>query len=172
MAVPTTIDRYEILEELGRGGMAIVRRARHLALGRIVALKEMRLLDSTSPATTERFLREARIGARIRHPNVVEVFDCFEVDGVPYIAMEYLPRGSLRDVAGPLSLEQVLGVARGRPGRARARPRQLGVVHRDLKPENMLIADDGGVKLADFGIATAVQDEELEDPDDRRRASP
>ena len=120
MTVPTTIDRYEVLEELGRGGMAIVYRARHLTLDRIVALKEMRLLDDTSLAATERFLREARLGARIRHPNVVEIFDCFEVDGVPYIAMEYVPRGTLRDVAGPASCRGGAGRRSRRPGRSRS----------------------------------------------------
>jgi serine/threonine protein kinase/beta-lactam-binding protein with PASTA domain len=155
MPAATQVDRYEILRELGRGGMAIVHLARHTTLGRLVALKEMRSVDAASGAAAKRFLEEAQIGGSLQHPNIVPVYDCFEVDGVIYIAMEYLPHGSLREREGPFTIAQLSRVASDVLAGLGAAERH-GIVHRDLKPENLLVTDAGGIKIADFGIAKAL----------------
>ena len=147
------IGAYEVIRLIARGGMATVYEARQPALDRVVALKRLDL-RTDDPTLVNRFIRESRVAASFEHPNIVTVFDFFEVDGVPYIAMEYLPRGSLRPCIGHLSEPQVFGVLEGiLAGLAHAE--QHGVAHRDLKPENVLITTGGAVKLGDFGIAKA-----------------
>ena len=126
--------------------------ARQAALDREVALK--RLDFDRDALLAQRFVREARLAAALDHPNVVTVFDFFEYDGVPYIAMEYVAGGSLRPFVGRLALPQVFRVLEGvLTGLGHAEER--GVAHRDLKPENILLTPRGGIKLADFGIARA-----------------
>jgi serine/threonine protein kinase len=148
------IGRYRVESELGRGGMAIVHLARQADLERAVALKELAGLWATDPTATTRFLREARLGGSLNHPNIVTVHEYFEHGGVPYIAMEFLRRGPLRPLVGTLTDSQVVGVLDGiLAGLAHADER--GIVHRDLKPENVMRTEDGAVKIADFGIATA-----------------
>jgi hypothetical protein len=149
------VGRFEIVRVLGRGGMAVVYLARQPGLDREVALKELASFHAEDPAFVERFLRESRLAGSLSHPNVVTVYDYFEHEGVPYIAMEYLERGSLRPLVGHLSLAQVAGVMEGvLAGLNHARRRSI--VHRDLKPENLLVTDEGGIKIADFGIAKAL----------------
>jgi serine/threonine protein kinase len=134
--------------------MAIVHLARQADLERAVALKELAGLWATDPTATLRFLREARLGGSLNHPNIVTVHEYFEHGGVPYIAMEFLPRGPLRPLVGTLTDPQVVGVLAGiLAGLAHAD--EHGIVHRDLKPENVMRTKDGAVKIADFGIATA-----------------
>jgi hypothetical protein len=133
--------------------MAVVYLARQPTLDREVALKRLHL-ESRDPTLAERFVREARLAAGLDHPNVVTLYDFFEHGGVPYIAMEYVSGGSLRRLVGKLGLPQVLGVLEGMlAGLGHAEV--AGVVHRDLKPENVLISRNGGIKIADFGIARA-----------------
>jgi serine/threonine protein kinase len=152
--VVRTVGRYEIVREIGRGGMAIVYLARQSELDRHVALKELAAFHQSDPAFAQRFVRESRLAASLTHPNVVTVHDYFEHDGAPYIAMEVLERGSLRPYVKQLTLAQTAGVLEGLlAGLAHAETR--GVVHRDLKPENLMLTDDGRVKIADFGIAKA-----------------
>jgi serine/threonine protein kinase len=148
------IGRYRLESEVGRGGMAIVHLARQADLERAVALKELAGLWATDPTATMRFLREARLGGSLNHPNIVTVHEYFEHGGVPYIAMEFLARGSLRPLVGTLTDPQVVGVLDGiLAGLAHAD--EHGIVHRDLKPENVMRTEGGEVKIADFGIATA-----------------
>jgi tRNA A-37 threonylcarbamoyl transferase component Bud32 len=144
---------YAVVRLIARGGMATVYEGYHAALDRAVALKQLDLRTS-DPLRVERFIREGRISASFEHPNIVTVFDFFEWDGVPYIAMEYLPHGSLRRWIGRLEQRQVLGAREGILA-ALAHAEQHGVAHRDLKPENVLVTRSGGVKIADFGIAKA-----------------
>ena len=138
---------------LARGGMAVVYLVRQPALDREVVLKRLDL-ERDDPTLAQRFVREARLAAALDHPNVVTLFDFFEDDGVPYIAMEYVAGGSLRSLVGALELPQVLGVLEGTlAGLAHAERHQIA--HRDLKPENLLLTKRGNVKIADFGIARA-----------------
>src|SRR3954466_10262308 len=111
--VARTVGRYEIREELGRGGMATVYLARQADLDRLVALKELSSFRQSERSFTQRFLRESRLAGSLSHPNIVTVFEYFESDGVPYIAMEYVPRGSLRPYVGHLPLTQIAGVLEG-----------------------------------------------------------
>ncbi len=153
---PGSIGPYQIVGQIGRGGMAVVYLARQPTLSRSVALKELAPFHAADPSLTQRFLREARLAGSLNHPNVVTVYDFLEHDGVPYIAMEYLDRGSLRPFVGRLSLAQMAGVLEGLLA-ALSHAETMGIVHRDIKPENILVTADGGIKLADFGIAKAYQ---------------
>ena len=138
---------------LARGGMAVVYLVHQPALDRDVVLKRLDL-EGRDPALAQRFVREARLAATLDHPNVVTLFDFFEHDGVPYIAMEYVAGGSLRELVGRLELPQVCGVVEGVLAGLGHAERQ-GIAHRDLKPENLLLTRRGTVKIADFGIARA-----------------
>jgi tRNA A-37 threonylcarbamoyl transferase component Bud32 len=147
------VGSYEIVRMLARGGMAVVYLVRQPALDREVVLKRLDL-ERDDPTLAQRFVREARLAAALDHPNIVTLFDFFEHEGVPYIAMEYVNGGSLRSLVGTLDLPQVLGVLEGTlAGLAHAERR--GIAHRDLKPENVLVTRRGNVKIADFGIARA-----------------
>ena len=149
------VGRYELLKEIGRGGMATVYLARQTDLDRFVALKELATLHSADEAFAERFLRESRMAGSLSHPNIVTVHDYFEHEGTPYISMEYLERGSLRPLVGKLTFAQVCGVLEGLlAGLQHASSR--GIVHRDMKPENVMITGEGGVKISDFGIGRAL----------------
>lgn len=145
---------YRTEAELGRGGMAIVYAGRQDGLDRPVALKVIAEHLAGDTAFRTRFLREARIAARLHHPNLVRVFDITELDGRPCIVMELVPGGTLVD--GRLTTTEAAGVADGL-----AAAHAQGVVHRDLKPANLLRATDGSVKIADFGIARAAEETRL-----------
>jgi hypothetical protein len=149
-----TVGRYELIREVGRGGMAVVHLAWQPDLERHVALKELAAFHAADHASVERFLNESRIAGSLSHPNIITVHDFFEHEGVPFIAMEYLERQSLRPLVGHLGLAQTAGVLEGLLAAldyAGARE----IVHRDLKPENVMLTSGGGVKIADFGIAKA-----------------
>jgi hypothetical protein len=152
--VMKTVGRYEILRDIGRGGMAIVYLARQTDLDRFVALKELGAFHASDPSFAQRFLRESRVAGSLSHPNVVTVHDYFEHDGTPYIAMEYIERGSLRPYVGHMTLAQIGGVLEGLLA-GLAHGEEHGIVHRDLKPENLMVTAEGRVKIADFGIAKA-----------------
>ena len=104
------VGRYEIVRELGRGGMARVHLARQLDLDRYAALKELGSLHREDAEMAARFVRESRLAGALNHPSIVTVLDFFEHDGTPYIAMEYVARGSLRPWVGRLTVSQVGGV--------------------------------------------------------------
>ena len=141
---------YEILSELGRGGMGVVYEAKHLKLDRIIALKLMLGNDSLNKA---RFLAEGQVIAAVKHPHVVEVYDFGESSIGPYIAMEYLTGGTFGDLlktglSPRVAAEQIAKIATG-VGAAH----NLGIVHRDLKPGNVLLDHSGSPKVTDFGLA-------------------
>jgi serine/threonine protein kinase len=147
---------YEIVSQIGRGGMAVVYLARQPALSRRVALKELAPFQVRDESLAQRFLREARVAGSLNHPNIVTVYDFLEQDGVPYIAMEYLEGGSLRPWVGRTSPAQTAGALEGLlAGLSHAE--SMGIVHRDIKPENLLVTAEGSIKIADFGIAKAYQ---------------
>ena len=158
--IGATIDgRYRVISQLARGGMATVYEALDLRLDRIVALKVMHPHLAHDQAFVSRFQREAKAAARLTHGHVVAVYDQGEDDGLVYLAMEYVPGRTLRDVLrqyGPLTPEQAL-VFLDPVLEALGAAHSAGFVHRDIKPENVLISDDGRVKVADFGLARAME---------------
>ncbi|MDO8731786.1 MAG: Stk1 family PASTA domain-containing Ser/Thr kinase [Actinomycetota bacterium] len=150
--------RYLVQARLARGGMATVYEALDVRLDRVVALKVMHRHLAEDPDFVARFQREARAAARLAHPHVVGVFDQGAADGLVYLAMEYVPGRTLRDILrefGPLTAEQAL-VLLDPILEGLAAAHAAGFVHRDIKPENVLVSDDGRVKVADFGLARAV----------------
>jgi serine/threonine protein kinase len=148
------VGRFDLLEVIGRGGAAVVYVALQRDLQRHVALKELAPFHLADSSFAERFVAESRLAGSMNHANIVTVHEFFEDGSVPYIAMEYLPHGSLRQYIGRLSMAQIVGVLEGvLAGLAHGEAHQI--VHRDLKPENLLVAVDGRVKIADFGVARA-----------------
>ena len=150
------IPGYQIIAEISRRPTSVVYRAFQLSLKRVVLIKALQPQAATEPDIVQRFEREAQACARLKHPNIVDVFDFGTFDGSFYIAMEYVEGKSLQDLlAGgqrlPLDITLFI-VTQVLQGLAHAHAR--GVIHRDLKPANVLIAQDGTVKITDFGLAT------------------
>jgi serine/threonine-protein kinase len=152
---------YEILEELGSGGMGKVYRAKNVTLERIVALKVLAAQFSADPAFVQRFLKEARVAARLNHPNIVQIYEFGSVDGVHFIAMEYVDGQSLRKQLGlgRFTESDALRVAR-QAVRALAVAHAGGVVHRDIKPDNLMLTMNGELKLVDLGIAKRLDEDQ------------
>src|SRR4051794_33855199 len=140
--VMKTVGRYEILREVGRGGMAMVYLARQTDLDRFVALKELGAFHASDPSFAQRFLRESRVAGSLSHPNICTVHDYFEHDGTPYIAMEYIERGSLRPYIGSMNMAQIGGGLEGLPPRPPPREQHRGG-HPAPQPENPLGASHG-----------------------------
>lgn len=145
---------YEILDELGRGGMGVVYKARQVGLDRIVALKTILARGSKPDDQARRFLQEAKAMALLQHPGVVQIHEIGDCGGQPYLVMEYVGGGNLSDrLAGkPVAPRQAAELV-ARLADAVSAAHQQGVIHRDLKPSNILIAADGTPKIADFGLA-------------------
>ena len=150
--------RYEVGELLGRGGMGEVRLARDHRLERLVAVKLLRPELAHQDSVRRRFEAEARAAAQVLHPRVVLVLDTGEQDGVPFIVMEQMSGRTLRHALdrGPLSPERVEDLAL-QVLAALSAAHRAGLVHRDIKPGNILADDDGGWKVADFGIAKSLE---------------
>jgi eukaryotic-like serine/threonine-protein kinase len=156
-----SVPGYVILSELGRGGMGVVYQARHTALNRLVALKMIRGGDQASPEDLARFRREAESVARLRHPNIVQIYEVGECDGLPYFSLELCRGGSLADRLrhGPLQPRTAAAVV-AQLARAMQAAHEHNIIHRDLKPSNVLLAEDlemplgdCPVKVSDFGLA-------------------
>ncbi|MEU8226536.1 Stk1 family PASTA domain-containing Ser/Thr kinase [Kribbella sp. NPDC048915] len=150
--------RYRVRSRVAKGGMATVYQALDTRLDRTVALKVMHDGLGDDAQFTRRFVAEARAAARLSHPNVVAVFDQGDDDGTLFLAMEYVPGRTLRDVIrdqAPLSPARALDLLAPILS-ALSAAHDAGIVHRDIKPENVLISDKGAVKVADFGLARAV----------------
>jgi WD40 repeat protein len=154
------VDSVEVIRLIGRGGMGEVWLGRDLVLGRKVALKLALPARLAAPGATERFLREARAVARVAHPHVVVVYGTGTVDGVPYMAMEYLEGETLaaRLTRVRHAPREGLHLARDIASALRA-AHEAGLVHRDLKPENVLLPVDGRLRVLDFGLARGAEDE-------------
>ena len=157
--------RYEIGAVLGRGGMAEVRAGWDLRLGRAVAVKTLLPGLSEQPIIRQRFDGEARAAARLAHPNAVAVFDVGEEEGVPFLVMEQVVGPTLEEEMrrGPLDAIRLRRLGEELLG-ALGAAHSAGLVHRDVKPANVLLAPDGSAKMADFGIAKAVIDEDATAP--------
>jgi eukaryotic-like serine/threonine-protein kinase len=155
---PALAERYEDIHFLGEGGMGTVYRGRDPRLGRIVALK---LLKGTDPNAWSRFIQEARSQARIEHEHVCRVYEAGEVDGEPFIAMQYIEGESLSKLTANLSIEQRVKII-GEVSAAVHEAHRLGIIHRDIKPGNIMVERriDGTLKpyIMDFGLAKEVEE--------------
>lgn len=157
--IPSSLGRYQIVRELGKGAMGVVYEGLDPVIGRRVAIKTARrdVLESSGMADEllERFLREARAAGGINHPNVITIYDAGEENGVAYMAMEYIDSGTLYDrlySGSRMSPEEAVAIGAA-VCNALAAAHEKGVVHRDVKPANIMLLGDNTVKVADFGIA-------------------
>ncbi len=164
---------YQILEQLGQGGMATVYKAYHPALDRYVALKALHPAFMEDPNFLERFRREARVVARLDHPNIVPVYDFSEHEGRPYLVMKFVEGETLkaRLQRGPLGLDEIGQIAEA-VGAALTYAHEQGVLHRDVKPSNVLLSTDGRIYLTDFGLARIAQAGESTLSSDRLLGTP
>ncbi|MDW8344668.1 MAG: PQQ-binding-like beta-propeller repeat protein [Verrucomicrobiae bacterium] len=153
---------YELLEEVGRGGVGVVFKARQKGLDRIVALKLLLSGPTASQDQLQRFLTEARAAARLQHPNIVPIHDFGVHDGQHYFTMEFIEGESLAGILarGPMPVRQALMIAR-QVAAALQYAHEHGVVHRDIKPGNILIDQRGDVRVTDFGLAKENTREQL-----------
>ncbi len=158
-AEPRAFGRFELLEELGSGGMGTVYKARQLDLGRIVALKALHGSLGASQSLIERFLREARAAANLDHPGLVRVFEVGCLEGTYFFTMEYVRGESLLDKVsrGPVPLAERIRWVRD-AALAVHHAHLEGLVHRDIKPQNILLDTEGRVKVADFGLVREVSE--------------
>ncbi len=152
--VGETIGPYRILEQLGRGGMATVFKAYHAALDRYVAIKALHPAFMADPNFLARFQREARVVAKLEHPGIVPIYDFSEYEGRPYLVMKYIEGETLkaRLNRGPIDRDELVHIAEA-VGSGLAYAHEQGILHRDVKPSNVLLAQDGRIYLADFGLA-------------------
>ncbi len=158
-----TVSHYEVLEQIGGGGMGVVYKARDTRLGRTVALKFLSPQLGGSTAHKERFLREARAASALDHPHLCSIYDLGETeDGGLFIAMAFCAGESLKErlARGPLPPDEALSIAL-QIAEGLACAHGHGIVHRDIKPGNVMVGEDGTVKLVDFGLAKLAGDSDL-----------
>ncbi len=161
LAPGTRFGDYEILAELGAGGMGRVYRAKDMTLERSVALKTLAPQFGSDAGFVQRFLKEARAAARLNHPNIVQIYDFGQVGETYYLAMEYVDGHSLGAYLrrGHFSERDAILVIR-HACRALAVAHAEGLVHRDIKPDNLMLTSKGEVKLVDLGIAKRVDEDQ------------
>ncbi|HWN94964.1 MAG TPA: serine/threonine-protein kinase, partial [Methylomirabilota bacterium] len=163
---------FEILALIGQGGMGAVYQAVQPELDRIVAIKVLASATASDPEFTERFRREAATLARLDHPGIVKLFDYGQREGFAYFVMEFVDGMDLsqRIANGPLPLNEAFAIA-SQLCDALQHSHERSVVHRDIKPGNVLLAADGGVKIADFGLARLVEPDAADHRLTRTRAT-
>jgi serine/threonine protein kinase len=155
--VGRTLSHYDIIEEISRGGMGVVYRARDTRLDRVVALKVLPPDLVANADRKQRFVQEARAASALEHPHIAVIHEIDEVDGVSFIAMELVRGEKLSDLVAPgglaptRALEIAVEIAEGL-----VRAHDKGIVHRDLKPANVMLTEDGHAKIIDFGLAKLV----------------
>jgi serine/threonine-protein kinase len=156
--IPQTIGRYQIVAELGRGGMAVVYRAIDPNIGREVALKLMPRELSPNPEFRARFKREVQTVGNLRNPAIVPLHDADEEDGQPYLVMALMSGGSLLDRLrqGPIPVPEAISII-NRLAPALDEAHSKGIIHRDLKPGNILLDENGLPYLSDFGIVKLIE---------------
>ncbi len=152
--IGTKLAHYEILEELGRGGMGVVYKARDTHLDRFVAVKVLPREKIADPERKRRFVQEAKSASALNHPNIVTIYDIAEQDGTTFIAMEYVAGKTLAELIPRqgTGLGEVLKHS-VQIASALTAAHEAGIVHRDLKPGNVIVGDDGRLRLVDFGLA-------------------
>ncbi len=160
--LPERIGSCRILELLGAGGMGQVYRASDSVLKRDVALKFLPESMAQDETARRRFLREARSAAALDHPFICQIHEIGEVDGVDFIAMEYVAGQTLKEqlVEGLLPIAECLRIA-SEIAEALDKAQQFGIVHRDLKPSNIMLTSDGHIKLMDFGLVKRLVSDQL-----------
>ncbi len=148
------IDRYEIIRELGRGGMGVVYEAHDTELGRTVALKTLRSNDDASSIELERFAREVRLSAALQHPNIISVYETGIYNNIHFFTMEYIEGIPIDEYVSKnrLNFDEIVSLIRD-VANALALAHSKNIVHRDIKPANILVDKDGVVHLGDFGLA-------------------
>ena len=155
---PPAIPGYEILDTLGRGGMGVVYLARHHGLNRLVALKMILAGSHAGSDSLIRFRTEAEAVARLKHPNIVQIYDLGESDGCPFFSLEYVDGGSFaKELNGTPQPPMKAAELVSKLANAVHAAHQSGVIHRDLKPGNILLTKDGQPKVADFGLAKQLE---------------
>jgi len=154
LQIGENVGPYRAMAQLGQGGMATVYKAYHASLDRYVAIKVMHAAFKEDPTFLARFQREARVLAKLEHPNIVPVYDFAEHQGQPYLVMKYVEGDTLkaRMADGALSNDEILNVVDA-VGAGLAYAHKQGVLHRDIKPSNVIITPDGQYYLSDFGLA-------------------
>jgi len=158
MTDKTKLGKYEILEELGRGGFGVVYKARDAVLDRVVAVKVLHPNLVNDPGFVSRFRNEARLAAQLDHSNIVSVYDFGEYQGLYYIAMAYMPGGSLKDMLqkeGALPEKKALTIL-NQVADGLSYAHKKGIIHRDLKPGNILFDEEGAARVSDLGFAKAL----------------
>src|SRR5215471_11277655 len=158
------LGHYRIEAKLGEGGMGVVYRAFDTHLDRPVAIKILRADATTSPERKRRFVQEAKAASALNHPNIIHIYDISSSDGTDFIAMEFVSGKTLDHLIGKsgLPLRETLKYSI-QMADALARAHSAGIVHRDLKPANIMVAEDGRVKLLDFGLAKLTETTEDSD---------
>ncbi len=152
------VERYEIISKIGTGGMADVYKARDHKLNRLVAVKVLKPEFRDDKSFVAKFRKEAQAAAGLAHPNIVNVYDVGEDEGVNFIVMELVEGITLKDYIkkkGKLSVKEATSIAI-QVSLGLEAAHNSDIVHRDVKPQNIIISTDGKVKLSDFGIARAV----------------
>ncbi|HEU0253656.1 MAG TPA: serine/threonine-protein kinase, partial [Pyrinomonadaceae bacterium] len=158
--IGSTLGNYKILEKLGEGGQGTVYKAVDSKLGRTLVIKVLPAELTAREANLKRFEREARLASALDHPNICTIFDLNEINGIHFIAMQYIEGRNVRQLVNgrPLSLESALSIALQTAG-ALAAAHARGIIHRDIKAGNVMVTPSGQVKVLDFGLAKLLDEE-------------
>ena len=158
--IGTTLGNYRILDKLGAGGQGTVYKALDNKLGRTVVIKVLPAELTAKEANLKRFEREARLASALDHPNICTIFDLNTINGIHFIAMQYIEGTNVRDlVAGrPLELQSALSIAI-QVTDALVAAHARGIIHRDIKAGNVMVTSSGKAKVLDFGLAKLLDDE-------------
>src|SRR6266478_1091731 len=160
LMVGSTLGNYKILEKLGAGGQGTVYKAIDSKLGRTVVIKVLPPELTVKEANLKRFEREARLASALDHPNICTIFDLNEIDGVHFIAMQYIEGRNVRELVGgrPLELQSALSIAI-QVAEALVVAHARGIIHRDIKAGNVMVASSGQAKVLDFGLAKLLDED-------------